>query len=599
MEPVSRRSGLFWKIFPTYLLIVTGAVLGTLWHAQQEAVKSLHDQTRTQLAATARLLALQVSPLLDAESSDELRRLSDRAAELTELRTTIILPSGEVIADSEHSPELMENHAARPEVINALAGSIGERLGQSRTLGHPMMYVAVPVRNGDRIEAVCRTAKPVARLEDAEQIMLIRIVSGGAVAGIAAILLSLWLAHHLTAPIHEMELAAKRLAGGDFSVRLRLPESRELAALASAFNDMGTQLAERVGTITRQNEELQAVLGSMAEGVLAVDGDQRILSLNQAAGDILGVPPRQVAGQAIREVVRNPALSAILEETLSSESQVEGDVVLREQHADRHLQVRGSPLAGVRETGTAGAVLVFNDVTRLKRLETLRRDFAANVSHELRTPITSIQGFAETLLDGALEDREDARRHLGIIHAQARRLNALIGDLLSLAHLETETESGTIPLNPLPLAPHLENASAACRSKADAKQITVQVDCPADLQADISPGLFEEAVANLVDNAVTYSPAGTAVTVRGRAEEEQVVIQIVDRGPGIAAEHLDRLFERFYRVDKGRSRESGGTGLGLAIVKHVAQAHHGRVAVQSAPGQGSTFSIILPTSPAR
>jgi two-component system phosphate regulon sensor histidine kinase PhoR len=372
-----------------------------------------------------------------------------------------------------------------------------------------------------------------------------------------------------------------------------LSEVRELAELADTVNGMAAELAQRIENAVQQREEVAAILGSMSEGLLAIDRDLQILRVNGAAERLLKVSRDDVLGMGLIEAVRNPALHEVAQRVFQTEVPVEDEVVL---HAgeDRFLQVRASRLTMPGDSEPAGAVMVLTDVTRLKRLENLRREFAANVSHELRTPVTSIQGFVETLRDGAIDDREDALRFLDIIHAQATRLGALISDLLSLARIEKQGENNLVRLTRLPLKGSLVTVEQELKAQAAQRNIRLSVTCPDKLEAEINAGLFEQAVRNLVDNAIKYSDAETEVRITAAKEGNEVHVAVSDQGAGIAPEHLERLFERFYRVDKARSRDKGGTGLGLAIVKHVAQYHRGRVEVTSELGKGSTFVIILP-----
>jgi two-component system phosphate regulon sensor histidine kinase PhoR len=309
---------------------------------------------------------------------------------------------------------------------------------------------------------------------------------------------------------------------------------------------------------------------------------------------MLGAEPHAAVGRPIQEVVRNADLERVLTAVLEGKAPVEGEVTLRLE-ADRFFQVRGAPLrdADGREIG---ALVVLHDVTRLARLETMRRDFVANVSHELKTPITSIQGFIETLREGAVNDPAKAAQFLEILARQADRLNALIEDLLSLSRIERESEARRIERQRTNLRDVIEAAAADCSPRANERGITVRIGAPDALWADVDARMIEQAVANLLDNAIKFSPPGSAVEVEAETDGKECRIRVRDRGCGIAPEHLDRIFERFYRVDKGRSRDLGGTGLGLAIVKHIAQAHGGRVSVESVPGQGSTFTLHLPTA---
>jgi two-component system phosphate regulon sensor histidine kinase PhoR len=325
--------------------------------------------------------------------------------------------------------------------------------------------------------------------------------------------------------------------------------------------------------------------------VVAIDSDQRLITLNSAAAKLIGSPQADLQGRNLPEVIRNADLRRFVQRALESSQPIEDDVVL---HADgqRILQARGAALRNSAGQGV-GAVIVLNDVTHYRRLETLRRDFVANVSHELKTPIASIKGFVETLLDGALSQPNDARRFLKIIASHAERLNNIIEDLLSLSKIEQSEKTASLPLNMAPLRPILQSALNGCQAQASQRNIALHLECP-DMSARINAPLLEQAVINLVDNAIKYSEPADQVLVAASAVDGEIEISVRDSGCGISEEHLPRLFERFYRVDRARSRKLGGTGLGLAIVKHIVQAHHGHVSVTSTPGEGSTFTIHLP-----
>jgi len=335
----------------------------------------------------------------------------------------------------------------------------------------------------------------------------------------------------------------------------------------------------------------------MVEGVLAVDRDERILTVNEAAVALLGLPAAPSRGRSLLEAVRNTALQRLVTEVLEKERPREDEITFIVQGEERFFQVHATALYD-GQNRRIGAVVVLNDVTRLRRLEGVRRDFVANVSHELRTPIATLRGFIETLLDGAVREPENAERFLRIVMKHVDRLNTLINDLLLLAQVEKGPEPGTVERMNVPVRDLLEAVRRVCQPKADAKHISVHVECPADLQVAGDPHLLEQALINLLDNAINYSDTGRAVRVAASQDAGELRIDVADQGCGIASQHLDRVFERFYRVDKGRSRDQGGTGLGLSIVKHIVQAHRGRVTVASELGKGSTFTIRLPLAPA-
>jgi two-component system phosphate regulon sensor histidine kinase PhoR len=361
---------------------------------------------------------------------------------------------------------------------------------------------------------------------------------------------------------------------------------------------MAEQLNERIRTIVRQRNELEAVFASMSEAVLAVDTDERVISLNKAAFDIFAIDEKQASGLLLQEAVRNIDLQRQVKQILDSLQPLQDEIVLQHGASERFLQTNGVPLHD-GSGKNIGVLVVMNDVTRLRRLENVRRDFVANVSHELKTPITSIKGYVETLLEGAMDNREDAERFLKIILKQTNQLYAIIEDLLSLSRIEKLSENKEVELSLGNLYPILEEAVQTCQMKASQKNIRISINCPEKLQARVNATLLEQAVVNLVVNAVKYSEDASEVIVSAAEKKlddgtNRVVISVQDFGIGIAKKHLPRLFERFYRSDKARSRKMGGTGLGLSIVKHIAQTHGGEVAVQSQEGQGATFFISLP-----
>jgi two-component system phosphate regulon sensor histidine kinase PhoR len=400
------------------------------------------------------------------------------------------------------------------------------------------------------------------------------------------------LARQLARPVDSLRAAAARIASGDVSADPPATDVAEFADIAAALVRLREQLVERGLTIGRQDTQQEAVLGSMIEGVLAIDGRRRILGINRAAADLLDVETEQTAGRPLQDVIRNPDLRRFALTAIDCREPVEDDLLLRGVR-DRTIRLRGTALRDA--SGDGGAVIVLNDVTEVQRLENVRRDFVANVSHELKTPVASIKGFVETLLDGALDDRDDARRFLGIVARQADRLATIIEDLLALSRIEQSETSGKLPLDQLPLSGILITASDDCRPRAVERSIRLEVECPPDLTVTVNGPLLEQAVINLVDNAIKYSESGKTVWLSAEDDATGPAIRVRDEGCGIAEEHLPRLFERFYRVDKARSRNLGGTGLGLSIVKHIVQAHAGTIVVESTPGVGTTFTIRLPT----
>ncbi len=587
-----RRKRLLWQIFPAYLLITWFSLVAVTWYMSGSLRKFYRGHVERDLEARARLVQNQLSDRLLIANASAVDRLCKDLGEKSSTRITVILPSGEVIGDSEEDPAKMEDHADRPEIRKAMAGERGAWTRTSPTLQIEMTYVAFPLVDGGQIVGVVRTAFPVEAMDEALRTIGTRIMFGGLAIAVLAGVISWNISRRITRPLEEMQRGAQRFARGELTGRLPMQTTREMGALAEALNDMAEQLDERLRTMFQQRNELEAVLSSMVEGVLAVDNDDRIIMLNQAAAQFLGLRVSEGTGRSIQEVVRNVDLQKFVQKAQNSEDSVEAEVTVRDK-GERFLQAHGAVLHD-GEGHDIGALVVLNDITRLRRLEKIRRDFVANVSHELRTPVTSIKGFVETLLDGAIHKPTDAERFLRIVAGQVDRLNAIIVDLLTLSRIEQGTEAAEITLERGRIKDALEAAIQVCEVKAASKNISIELTCEEELEVRMNAPLLEQAVVNLVDNAIKYSNSGDIVQVLAAPSESDITISVRDRGCGIAREHLSRLFERFYRVDKARSRELGGTGLGLAIVKHIAKAHGGRVSAESVLGKGSTFSIHLP-----
>jgi two-component system phosphate regulon sensor histidine kinase PhoR len=582
---------LAWRLFVAYFLVTLAALVALGWYGSYILDEALASGLSRQLQTTAQLVSQQVGPLLDG--NDHLvRGAIDSASQANGSRLTIISPAGEVVADTHEDADRMDNHAGRPEVQAALAGEIHREDRYSNTLRERFVYVAVPVFHDGRVVAVVRAA--VSRAESRRELRRYQgmLLGGLTVATLAVSLVGWRLARRQSRPFEEVADAAQRLAQGNETERLPTSDVQELARLSDSLNQLAQELEDRGHMIGRQGHELEAVLASMIEGVLAVDSEERVISINRAAARLVGGNVAELTGRSLQEVIRNADLRRLAMQALASEESVEDDIVLRGED-DRILQVCGTSLRDVKGR-SVGAVLVLHDVTHYRHLENVRRDFVANVSHELKTPIASIKGFVETLLDGASENPDDAKRFLRIVARQADRLNQIIEDLLSLSKIEQSEQEGNLPLEEGPIRAILEAAVADCQAAAAERDIRINVSCDESVVANINARLLEQAVDNLLDNAIKYSDPGEEVLITARALAGEVLISVTDHGCGIDRDHLPRLFERFYRVDKARSRKLGGTGLGLAIVKHIVQAHGGKVFVQSTPGKGSTFTIHLP-----
>jgi len=585
-----KRRRLIWQLYPAYLVLILTALLATGWYASHAMRSFYMTQIRQDLLHQARFLTPQLKYYLQPLDEGALDRFCKRIVLDVPTRLTVILSSGRVVGDSETDPAQMENHGDRPEIIAALRGEVGTSLRHSDTLSQQMMYLAVPVER-DPSKGVVRVSIALTAIERQLSALMVRLIIGGVVVAILASLICLFISRRISLPLETMRHSADRFARGELSHRVSPPETVELAGLAHALNLMAQELEQRIQAIEHQRNESEAVLSSMVEGVVALDAEERIMHLNAAAARLLAGPPEQFQGRSIQEVARNRELHRMVRTTLAGGEVTEGDVALY-QRGEQILSTHCTPLLSA-DGGRMGAVLVMSDVTQLRRLETIRSDFAANVSHEIKTPLTAIQGFVETLCQGAV-DAEESTKFLHIIDKHVKRLAAIVDDLMQLARLEQSGEARQMRLKPGPLKPVLEAAVLLCQPKAEEKRMTIDIQCDEHLSVRMDGDLLEQAAVNLLDNAVKYGAENSRISLSAMVLGREIRIRFQDQGIGIAKKHLPRLFERFYRVDKARSRREGGTGLGLAIVKHIVQVHAGQVTVESTQGKGTCFIIHLP-----
>jgi len=587
-----KRKKLLWRLYLTYLIITLISLFGVSWYASHSFKHFFLDQTSSNLKHHALLTKKLISGKLTLNDESAIDELCQSISSEITTRITVILPSGKVIGDSEEKPGSMDNHADRLEIKNALIGKIGTSKRFSPTLQQEMMYVAIPIERKGKILGVVRASIPITALGRTLKSIYLEIAFGCLIIALLAAGISYLISHCLKKPIDEMKRGAERFASGDLEYKLLVPDYEEIGGLAVAMNQMASQLNERIHTITQQKNESEAVLSNMVEAVFVIDKEKQIVRFNHAASNLFHLNPTEAFGKSIHELIRNADFIHFTNKTFSSPGTVEDDIILH-QKEDRFLQAHGTILREAKGE-VIGALLVLNDVTRLKKLENIRRDFVANVSHELKTPITSIKGFVETLKFGAINDKQNVDDFLDTIAHHTDRLNAIIDDLLSLSRIEQGTEKKQIDLQKNQLKPVLMSSALICDRKIVKKKITLDLVCDDQVTAKINSTLLEQSVVNLIDNAVKYSDPGSIIRIIADQINQEVVITVQDQGCGIPKEHIPHIFERFYRIDKARSRKLGGTGLGLAIVKHIAQAHGGRVSVISTLNAGSAFSLHLP-----
>jgi len=569
------RSRIFLKLFLAALLIIAACTL-TL---NVLIGRSWEGMLREQIEISLRQKTLMFASRVETSSPASLPEITTQAAKAAETRVTVIDSTGKVLADSEADPAKMDNHADRPEIISALHGQVGRSTRMSRSMGIQMLYVAVPIPGG-----AVRMAYPLSSIRETNHRIRRDLIEGSALAALLAMLLAFIATQSIGHRLMRITDFAERVAAGDLSARIEEESSDEIAHVASALDKTARKLEEGFRTVENSRQTLETLLNSMQEAVLAVAQDGRVLWANQRMERLL--PSGVRLGEPLVQSLRDPEILSSVQSALD-----ERDITVARAakiFSGRIFDVTAAPMPG------GGAVAVLHDQTEIERVEKTRRDFIANVSHELRTPLTSIQGYSETLLDHN-NIPEHTREFIEIIRKNATRMARLTEDLLVLARVESGEQNFKYQITmPREL---LDDAVQTFADLAAGRGIELSLMNTASSPVSVDRDAIHQVFSNLIDNALKYGDTGRKILVGACETEEGVQFYVRDFGGGIPSDHLPRLFERFYRVDKARSRESGGTGLGLAIAKHVVRAHGGSIKAESELNHGSTFYFTLPRQP--
>lgn len=589
---LSFRTKLTVIIISMVALSVIASGLWMLKTFKENHINVLEDTLEREM----KLIATQMD-WIDGNEEELMTYYSNQAKlleQLMESRVTFIDEKGTVLGDSSYNANEMDNHLHREEVADALDKGVGKAIRPSDTLHQNMLYVAIPALNSSNGERyVIRLAISLEEVDQSISNLTMVLIIGLVILFVIAGLASYRIALGLTKPLERITEVAKRIKNMDYRARVDGIKHDEIGELGHAINAMAESLQIQMTRIKQNENHLQSVLSNMINGIVMMDATGEILLMNTRAEEIIGIPTRKLVGKQYGDIKQQYELLQLISEVFATKQFIHDEITFYYPE-ERLLELNLVPIYQSNSTEFGGVLLVLQDVSAIRRLEQMRSEFVANVSHELKTPIASVKGFAETLLAGAVKDEETTRSFLQIIYDESERLNRLIGDILELSKIESRRSP--LMLSPVELSHFMDHTIKLLEGNAKRKNITVLQSVPQELYLEVDEDRLRQIVMNVLSNAISYTPEGGSISVDIKElSEEQIRISITDTGIGIPEKDIPRIFERFYRVDKARSRGSGGTGLGLSIVKHLVELHRGAITVQSVAGKGTTFTIDLPT----
>ena len=584
---------LFWKLALTFLAPLLGVVLAVDFLAERALRGTYQNDGYNEMKALARVLPFDELHFssFPPETAEDVALLNHWVANAAKsgVRISVISADGRVIADSQSETQTMESHASRPEVQEALQKGEGTSTRTSVSVNQPLLYYAERHYLTGSVPVVERLALPLEGVDETLGKFRRGLLLWSLLILIIAGAISLLVSRSFTGRVERLREFSRRVAEGDFRPLPSDGTGDTLEALGQSLNQTAARMDRTIRTLTEERNLSSAILGSMVEGVAVVNGGERLVFANPGFASILGLEVPPVAGSALLEVVRQTELIEAVRRVLAGEPRVEAEIAT----GTLRQHFFAATVAAVRAGETSGAVIVLHDITDLRKLERIRRDFVANVSHEFRTPLTAIQGFAETLLAGAMNDPQNRDRFLGIILEHSRRLARLTEDLLRLSQMDADKLE--LELRPVGVAQLVESCYETARHRATEKGLNLSLDVPEGLpNVSGDARRLQEVLQNLLENAIQYTLPGGKIVLSAEAKNEEVIFTVTDTGIGIPQADQPRIFERFYRVDVARSREAGGTGLGLSIAKHLIEGHGGRIWVESEVGVGSKFHVSVP-----
>ena len=583
------------RLIVTYLVLIvlTMSLLSTylLWFFYQHNIEILTSSLLSHARVTEQFLEDYMNNPLEKASIDH--RVKELATK-NDLRITVIDRNGVVIADSWENPYLMENHLERPEIVLAMTGSVGNSTRYSTTINQNMLYVAIPIWRQSEEVGTVRIASTLAAVDAGFRNIKSTLLITTFLISLLAIALSIRLAQKYTAPLEEITTAARQIGNGDLKHRLHIRTGDELELLAHTLNHLASNLDDKINESIAETQKLSLILEHMDNAVILLDRYGRLTTANKKALDIFDMKD-SVLNQHNMQAIGNSQLDRSIHETIANEKDTTIYLKTNIHGSKKVFQVFLAPITAT-ENDITGVLTVFHDITTLQDIHERQADFVANASHELATPLTAIKGFAETLLDGAIEDAELSVKFVNIIHNEAKRMQRLVNELLQLAKLNSQEYRQQVKLETTDLIPLLHVVKNSLTINANEKQIRLNIDAPSNpICIMANPDWLKQVLINLVDNSIKYTlPSGT-VKLKCYQENKDVILLVEDSGIGIPPADLPLIFDRFYRVDKARSRNAGGTGLGLAIVKFIVEMHNGHIEVQSTVNKGTIFTIKLPS----